>query len=226
MHYDIKKEKGFTLLEVLLALAIFSIGIMSAFSLAVSDMSSTKENYQKVRAAHLAREGIELIRNVRDSNWLKYQSNYDCDSITGGTQYCDFDYGLDDNFFVMSYNDSLATTTCAGEALDSCLNDSKIVGPSDNVCIDNQHCNLFNIDNYYVHDFTTTTLSTNLYRVMAIKKICKDSGTGAEYFEDGDTDCGAGDSKIGLEVTSRVRWGVGDKIDHIDVVAHLYDWRY
>ena len=62
-------KQGFTLLEVLLALSVLSVGIMAAFTLALANLNTARDNYQRIRAANLAREGLELARNVRDTNW-------------------------------------------------------------------------------------------------------------------------------------------------------------
>lgn len=216
-------NKGFTLLEVLMAVIIFAIGIVSAMTLAFSDLNKTKNNYNKIRAAHLAREGVELIRNIRDSNWLKYQANVDC-SAAAGLQYCNFDEDLNYNFVSIDYSTNTPNVICSGFTFDNCLSNEKNINTSNNVCLNNQTCDLFQIDNLYKHDLTTTTLSTNLARAIQIRSICR-NGDGLEYFEFGTSDC-APEEKIGIEVTSRVRWEEPSGVDFIDVQAYLYDWRY
>ena len=63
-------NKGFTIIELAIALAVLSfavIGIYNAFSnliIATTGISS------RFTAAYLAQEGIEIIRNMRDNNWL------------------------------------------------------------------------------------------------------------------------------------------------------------
>lgn len=219
-----KRNSGFTLLEVLLAIAIFSIGVVSAMSLAFSDLNNSKINFGRIRAAHLAREGVELVRNIRDSNWLKYQANYDCDSGTLGLQYCSFDDGLQVPLSVIDYTTSTLQSVCTASSLDECLSDSEIIGPSDNICVNSRDCNLYYIDEFYVHDQSTTTLISEAQRVIQLRSICSD-GSGAEYFDVASSDC-APDEKIGVEVTSRVRWSAGGQVNTINIVSSLYDWRY
>ena len=69
-----KKEKGFTLIETLVALSIFLVsivGIMTVLSSGLTDINSAKK---KMTATFLAQEGIEYVRNIRDTNVL-YSSN-------------------------------------------------------------------------------------------------------------------------------------------------------
>lgn len=66
---------GFTLIEVLLAVFIFMVGISSlsiTINMAVSSITETKS---KLIASYLAQEGIEIVRNIRDSNWLVQRDN-------------------------------------------------------------------------------------------------------------------------------------------------------
>lgn len=64
-------EKGFTLIELIITIFILSIaviGVYGAFSLIVI---LTSEGADKLQAAYLAQEGAEIVRNIRDTNWLK-----------------------------------------------------------------------------------------------------------------------------------------------------------
>ncbi len=61
--------KAFTLIEVLIAILIISIGILGAFSLMTFSISTYEETSQKIIEINLARQGIEQIRNLRDNNW-------------------------------------------------------------------------------------------------------------------------------------------------------------
>lgn len=68
-----RKHKGFTLIELIIGITLLVIGTVSVFSLAVFSIHLNRENVMKVQALELAREGIEAIRNMRDSNW---ENNY------------------------------------------------------------------------------------------------------------------------------------------------------
>lgn len=60
--------KGFSLVEVLISLLIFLLGI-SAFSvLMTSNISNSQSAKDQTLAMSLAQEGIEIIRNIRDNN--------------------------------------------------------------------------------------------------------------------------------------------------------------
>jgi prepilin-type N-terminal cleavage/methylation domain-containing protein len=64
-------KKGFTLLEVIGAILIFSIGILAAYRVIPSVISGVALNSSKATAAYLTQEGMEIIRNIRDGNWLE-----------------------------------------------------------------------------------------------------------------------------------------------------------
>ena len=66
-----QKNKGFTLVETLVAISIFTmsiLGLLSTLSRGVTDTSYAK---QKMVASYLAEEGIEYLRNQRD-NYVLY----------------------------------------------------------------------------------------------------------------------------------------------------------
>ena len=84
-------EKGFTLLESLVAVAILTVGISTAALLVVQSIQVGGKIQKRIVAAHLAQEGIEVIRNIRDSNWLS-GSNWIANINTAGAAGCvDYD---------------------------------------------------------------------------------------------------------------------------------------
>lgn len=64
------KKNGFTLLEVILAIFILTMGVVGSFTLIQSTLISASLNKSKLIAYYLAQEGIEITRNARDNNLL------------------------------------------------------------------------------------------------------------------------------------------------------------
>lgn len=63
-------NSGFTLLEVIISIFILSIGIAGSVSLIASTTQLIGESKNRVIAANLAQEGVEITRVIRDTNWL------------------------------------------------------------------------------------------------------------------------------------------------------------
>jgi len=66
-----KRQKAFTLVEVLIAISILTVGILSGFILITKVLYNTAVIQDRLTASFLAQEGIELVRQVRDSNFLQ-----------------------------------------------------------------------------------------------------------------------------------------------------------
>lgn len=90
------RKKGFTLVEMLIVIFVISTGLI----LIIKGMSEShrylSETAQRTVALNLAKEGIEAVYNLRNSNWRRWsdkknecrianlaldQSNKDCDKI-------------------------------------------------------------------------------------------------------------------------------------------------
>lgn len=70
-----KSLTGFTIIELIITIFILSIaviGVFGAFSIMVVLTSNISD---RLTASYLAQEGIEIIRNIRDNNWLKMDEN-------------------------------------------------------------------------------------------------------------------------------------------------------
>ena len=62
-------QKGAGLIEVLAAVAVFTIGIMTVLHLYSGSYSAATHSTEKNQAILLAREGLEAVRSVRDENF-------------------------------------------------------------------------------------------------------------------------------------------------------------
>ena len=71
------QKKGFTLVEILIVIFVISMGLI----LIIRGMSEThryiSETAQKTIALNLAKEGIEAVYNLRNSNWRKRSDKKD-----------------------------------------------------------------------------------------------------------------------------------------------------
>jgi len=100
-----KKDSGFTIVEVLIALTIFSIAIAGVITAAVQGGLDVNKAKNRVVAGYLADEGLELVRGLRDTmvvqnagfgaahDWAGFLTAIDlCTHASGGTQQsCDID---------------------------------------------------------------------------------------------------------------------------------------
>jgi len=66
----IKKDSGFTLVELLITCFVVSSGIVASYLVIQDIFVDTFTVSSRLTAAYLAEEGIEIVRNIRDSNWV------------------------------------------------------------------------------------------------------------------------------------------------------------
>lgn len=64
-------KRGFTLLELLISVFILSVGILGAYIAIQKSASIANYAYSRLTAAYLAQEGVEIIRNIKDTNLLE-----------------------------------------------------------------------------------------------------------------------------------------------------------
>lgn len=76
-------RKGFSLIEILIAFVVLTITVIACTDLIANTIRNNVENTYRIQAYFLAEQGVEAIRNIRDSNWTQnigfdqagYQSN-------------------------------------------------------------------------------------------------------------------------------------------------------
>lgn len=217
------KNKGFTLLEMLIALSVISVGVMAAFTLSTANLNTAKANGQRILAANLAREGVEFIRNVRDTNWLRIESNLDCYPDTIGTQLCTWDYGLDQTTSTISFETPFADFSQAPLINPpGGVNEVKECFADDTCALDEK--NESGKSHLYLQRNDPGT-RINMARLIILKAICYDLDKDETVYS-GVVDCPeTHKEKIGLQVTSQVFWRDFSKDHILEVVDELYNWR-
>ncbi len=89
-------QKGFGLIETVVAIFIITVGLIGGLSLAISSTTAARNVRERFVAYALAQEGLELVRNYRDSVWLLEQDGF----APGQTMENDGDYALDYTGFI------------------------------------------------------------------------------------------------------------------------------
>jgi type II secretory pathway pseudopilin PulG len=99
-------KRGFTLVEALVGVSIFSISVVTLLTVLGSGISDTNTAKRKVTASYLALEGIEFMRNMRDT-YMLYNTGTGWSSFQARLQSasCDFASGCFYNDTNLDYSD-------------------------------------------------------------------------------------------------------------------------
>lgn len=69
MH--LKLSKGFNIIEVIVATSILAVSLVMIYLVFARTIYFFPYIRSSFEAAYLAQEGLEIVRNVRDSNWVE-----------------------------------------------------------------------------------------------------------------------------------------------------------
>jgi hypothetical protein len=225
------KKRGQGILEVVIAMSVIVMGLVSIMSLVFFNINVQNYNHNMLVASNLAREGIEIVRNVRDSNWLDLTKDWD-DSlfIEEGSTGSEIDVNsfitiIWDQWPSIPVGSSGYGIVPAGILWENCINDEYQVDSA--IC----KLSLIPLDN----DPTYKTFSheaenlvgedTNFYRMIYINEIC-DTGTEEKVLTDYRDFCSDyGYTKIGMQVISKVGWKNKGSMKIIEAEERIYDWK-
>ncbi len=115
-----KTEKGFTLVESLVAISVLMIAIASPMAISQKGLSTATQSKDQMIASFLAQDGLEAVKNIRDqiavsasagTSWLTGLDKCVCaaGSCTNFAQYCNIDTTYPDlttSGAVKQYNES------------------------------------------------------------------------------------------------------------------------
>lgn len=200
--------RGNTLIELLIAMMVIFVGLFTAATLVYGNLALVQRDTDQVTAMNLAREGIELAKELRDSNWLAGK-NFD-DGMFNPLSGSETDYtatpawvGTDAPSFQFTADDLTADTTVV-----VALSDSKS-------------------PDFYANQTQPPIVGTPtlFQRLITFHPICDD---GARTVLDSGSTCmtiGPDVSKIGVRVESHIRWVRKGTRNDTTIFTDLYDWR-
>lgn len=211
LNFVIKNNKAQGLIETIISIGIIITGLASAMSLIVQNKIATEEAEERLIATNLAREGVEIVRNIRDTNWLS------CEISEGVLNCNNWDQGLssgNDVIAVPVFN-PLDNSWVIDFAPDSISHDyariwRKNAGTSE--FIDTQ----FNSNESTPAD----SALTNFRRILELYSICFDGLNKVVA-----SVCAINTEKIGIRVQSKVLWSSRGKESTIVIEERLFNWR-
>jgi type II secretory pathway pseudopilin PulG len=217
MRHSSRNQQGQTLLELLIALFILVLVLTATIALIVNSINAGRESRNRLVAASLAREGVEIVRNIRDSNWI------DPGDPTGipVVPPPNWDEGLVGNSPAIPFVNSVSATTPTQLYFDPASQNQTAV-------------KLYS--DAYVQGAVTPGSDTQFYRLIYLDPICQDdtSPNPNEAIVDkgGNYDCGAAstnvagyNNKVGIRVIVEVHWPTEASSKKVVVEDRLYDWQ-
>ncbi len=196
-------RRGQTIIEMLIALTVIGVGLFAAASLVFSNLNTVERDSDEVVVVNLAREGLELAKQVRDSNWL------------AGT---DFDAGMVDkavgNYTATLVWDGILPTPAfdfsAKDFKDANTSVVRLTKPEAADFLANQNSAASIVGN-----------ATAFKRLIVFHPIC-DDGVGIISVLDSGA-CSV--KKVGIRVESRMQWLRKDATKSFMLYEDLYDWK-
>lgn len=194
----LNNKPGQTLVELIVAIAVIEIGLFSVWSLFLVNFNAEREAEYRIVGVNLAREGIEAVKNIRDSNWLK--RNYNVESKDG--QLWTWDQGLSAGIYSVNF-DSLEL---ASEEFFQLYFDNN--GFYSNI--------VSNLKTGYSREVVLKDIccadNDKDYKCDDLKYVINKEGCGS-------------DLKIGINVISEVKWQIQGKDRKAVLESNLYDWQ-
>lgn len=71
------QNKGITIIEVMIVMLILSVWILGSYQVASQWNNLERMTENRTKAVAFAREWLEVVENIRDTNWLKFSTNYE-----------------------------------------------------------------------------------------------------------------------------------------------------
>ncbi|MFA5135076.1 MAG: type II secretion system protein [Patescibacteria group bacterium] len=233
MHTAHHNQSGQTLLELIIAITVLVVALVATIVLIVTSINASREARNKLIATNLAREGVETVRNVRDSNWIDPTMQCDdpnCDNQADCTDsaQCDSTWGISQWDRELRTDDAAATikTTAIPVVGDPSIHSPLSFLPDD--FSETEYSRLRRTDEGFLQGGASIVGNSEFYRMLYLYPICQNAAGDQEYGTDNTSanDCPtAGYAEVGIQVVCEVRWGQHDSNKKVIIEDQLYNWQ-
>lgn len=207
-----RTSPGQTLLEAVVAIGIILTAVIGSSTLIVSSITAGRASQNRTEAANYAREGIEIIRSMRDSNWLKIEQNEYSIPLTVPPTLPTWNTGLSNGGYILTY------TTGSGWGLVGCSGGLCTTGNTGIYLTVNSGRTMYNQYSSLVAcstaPGTSSCTATKYRRVITITQATDDLGNGS-----------GPDDQTYLQVQSTVNWTARVSPTTLTSQIRLYDWK-
>ncbi|MBI3963480.1 MAG: hypothetical protein HY341_00615 [Candidatus Kerfeldbacteria bacterium] len=196
-------REGQTLMELIVAIFVILVGIVGTVTLAIMTLTIARESKHRVISANLAREGIDVVREIRDSNWL------------GATPWNAGLAAADDYSAIPEFDPTSLTPWT--------LNFGPSVAIFDDLADD---MTVVYRDGAFLRqdaDYSGPALPTAYRRIVRMNPICQSAADCTGGICSDGFSCTS--PVIGIQVLSSVRWVDHGRSQLVTVEERLYDWR-
>lgn len=204
-----RNDKGQSMLEAVIATGIIVTAVSSALTLVSSSIKAEKESESLLAAGNLAREGIEAVRSIRDSNWLA-GTTWDAGLTGPGFTNRDYDgipvYSPTTNLWTMDFTPNAISASSARVYRHTSGGGGAYIG-------------------LHVQAATQPggTVVAPFRRFITMQLLC-DNGSGGYTVVATGADCGS-QERVGRVVTVEVTWLVAAQTKRIRMVERIFNWR-
>lgn len=206
-----KNQKGQTLIEVIIAVFIMIVGVVSLVSVAITYNVMSRQSSHEIIAMNLAREAAEVFRNQRDTNYLAIETG----ALSANQLFnVNYFYGLDGGS-ILDFTSSISLNTTTGQWTLNYAADGL--------------ARVYLNSGYYSQTSSSGATVTPYYRLIYTYPICADNSTRIERINSSTTSttlCNATETQVGVDVRIRIYWLENTAAKNYYLQEKLYDWKY
>lgn len=191
-------RRGQSLIELLVAMVVIIIGLTAAAGVVFSNIRVQEISSDRLVASNLSREGIEYVKEIRDSNWLS-GSPFNT-GMNSGTDYTAVPIWTMGTFTGLDFGPTLIT--------------------DDNYTLIKLSSNASTTNELYAQGPAYPGTATMFRRLLLLQPICSDGTIMTEG-----TACGGALTVMGIRITSTVTWTRHGMTRSSQVIDEIYDWK-
>lgn len=166
---------GYTILELMVSIVIFTLGFLGAYLLVQSANDVSIRSKNEIIGANIMREQIELLKNLRDTNWIAYRK---WNSIVGAKDTTETETLLGNGFYSIENNFETAKPISLKKLNLASTDKGTIVGainsgsPTIALCLDRE--------NRYTHNCGSDTKKTAFASFFRVSPLITKDAANAE----------------------------------------------